>query len=80
TVEAELFTKPYSRDYSVFQAFIRVITSITQYYMGQALYRNPKAVLGAIKSWKYQTSTSIFKDFVYPFLPLSHFAAKIKVK
>ena len=80
TVEAELFTKPYSRDYSVYRAFCDVINTMTNYYSVQVLSRNPEALLDKIKSWKYQTSTSIFKDFVYPFLPLSHFAAKIKVK
>ena len=80
TVRAELFVKPYSRDYSVYRTFCDVINTMTNYYSVQVLSRNPEALLDKIKSWKYKTSTSIFKDFVYPFLPLSHFAAKIKVK
>ena len=80
TVRAELFVKPYSRDYSVYHAFCDVINTMTNYYRVQVLSRNPEALLDKIKSWKYKTSTSIFKDFVYPFLPLSYFAVKTEVK
>lgn len=80
SVGACLFMKPGSDNNCAYHAFIGAIREIVAYYEQSSFVRNPDNVLKAIKSWNYQTSTSLLKDFVYPFLPLSHFAVKNKVK
>jgi len=79
-VSASLFMKPNSVDNGAYWAFVEAVREIVAYYERGSLGREPDAVLKAIKSWNYQTSTSLFKDFVYPFLPLSHFAVKNQEK
>lgn len=80
SVNAGLFMKPNSNNNGAYLAFVHVVREIVDYYKQSSFGRNPDGVLKAIKSWNYQISTNLLKDFVYPFLPLSHFAVKNKVK
>ena len=75
-VNASLFIKPNSNNKGAYHAFVAVVREIVNYYKQSPFVRTPENLLRAIKSWKYQTSTSLLKDFVYPFLPLSYFAEK----
>lgn len=77
-VDAHLFEKPNSGNYFPYRAFVSVIREITEYYRQSAFMRNPEKLLKAIKNWKYHTSTSLLKDFRFPFMPLTRFAERVK--
>ena len=67
----KIFKKPNSV-YSLAGVFNIVVNSIIDFYLGGA--RNPDKVLQEIKRWNYAISTNVFKDTIYPFIPLKYFA------
>lgn len=78
-VAPELFMKPNSDDNSAYHAFRHVLRGITEYYKNSNRYGDyPDMILKPLKNWHYKKSSSVLKDFIYPFLPLSHFASKAK--
>ena len=75
-----IFRKPNrENDFSARQAFLDVFYQIVDFYTNKSFDKNPEALLMTIKKWNYTISNSVFKDYVYPFLPLTHFV-KVKVK
>jgi hypothetical protein len=72
-----LFMKPRSSNNAALFAFNSVISELITYY--KYPYVPEEKVLSALRGWYYHISDSVFKDFTYPFLPLSYFANK-KVK
>lgn len=66
-------------DNSVCLAFSQVLHAIDEYYNGNTLFNKEEHLLLAIKKWKYKTSTSLFKDFVFPFRSEKSFASRISL-
>ena len=61
---------------SIFQAFNAVLGCIRKYYDDE--YNAEENLAKALKKWNYAKSDSVFKDFVYPFLPQNYFIADVK--
>lgn len=66
-------------DNSVWLAFSKVLYAIDGYYNGFGIGKE-NDLLKAIKNWKYKTSTSFFKDFVFPFKSIESFAARVSIE
>lgn len=66
-------------DNSVWLAFSKVLYAIDGYYNGSGIGKE-NDLLKAIKNWKYKTSTSFFKDFVFPFKSIESFAARVSIE
>lgn len=66
-------------DNSVWWAFSKVLYAIDGYYNGSGIGKE-NDLLKAIKNWKYKTSTSFFKDFVFPFKSIESFAARVSIE
>lgn len=75
-----------STDNSVYLAVNDVINAVRAIYdarANQLTYleeENSRKFLDAYKRWKYKSSTSMFKDFVFPFRSAKSFAVQDKQK
>ncbi len=65
-------------DNSVWLAFSQVLHAIDEYYNSNNFHTEEQLLL-AIKKWKYKTSTSVFKDFIFPFKSAESFASRVSI-
>ncbi len=70
---------------AVFLAFTKVLAALDEMYRMQSVLgcgvrveEEKMNFLAALKVWKYQTSTSLFKDFVFPFKSATSFAVHVQ--
>ena len=75
-VNPYLFMKPNSNDNETYAAFIGGLKGIVEYYQANHYGDYPDKMLIPLKKWYFKIAKSPLKDFYFPLLPLSYFAAK----